>query len=577
MSCAWESSKQNLYKLLGENLILSQSFDYKRESDELVRELTSVLDRHQNLGRVERNGYEFIRNFRAWYTEKYPIVHPDFDWGTGDFEKLPEEVEAQNEINNKIINGFINMINYYTLVTNIYEGESFEITLENGKPYKVSKGCKPVKALSKIADSFGIEGFEEFRICHSQVLNQKSLKGTITLSIHPFDYWTMSDNECGWDSCMNWRDNGGYRQGTVEMMNSPYIVVAYMESSEPMEVLRNYGENKEVLYWNSKKWRQLFIVNEDVILGIKSYPYNNDELSLTVMNWLKDLAEKNLGWTYYADEDNKPFRYTHPKISYSPKGMEEDKYRFDFYSNCMYTDVGCADWHPLYIGTTIKERYSKLTDGKYYVEMNYSGATQCISCGDCSPSLYDESSLCCERCDGSARCSECGSRLYEGEEIEFRGMTLCECCYDDFVGTCDCCEEEEWKNELCPISVILPVSDKIKEEMLRNYNRLVPNDCKLIPIFSSKITVCVDCLNKGAFTENFLNENGKIITYRDKNNFNEPTQFVLASDLNHYGRSFIPELEDFNSNDTIDWDEIWYDSYCYPKLVQPLPCEESEQ
>lgn len=28
---------------------------------------------------------------------------------------------------------------------------------------------------------------------------------------------------------MSWRDNGGYRRGTVEMMNSSMVIVAYLK------------------------------------------------------------------------------------------------------------------------------------------------------------------------------------------------------------------------------------------------------------------------------------------------------------------------------------------------------------
>ena len=568
LKIAYEPSKQLLYQLLGNNLKISENFEYSRESDELVRELTNVLDKKQSLGRVERNGYEFIRNFRAWYTEHYPIVHSCFDWSAEDWEELPPEVEEQNRINNEIINGFINMINYYSLVMNVYEGDSFEITLANGKPYRISKGCKPVKALAKIADSFGIEGFEEFRICHSQVLNQKSLKGTITLSIHPFDYWTMSDNECGWDSCMNWRDTGGYRQGTVEMMNSPCVVVAYMESSEPMEVLRTYGENgdNQTLYWNSKKWRQLFIVDEDVILGIKSYPYNNDELSLKVIEWLRELAEKNLGWTYYADEDNKPFRYINPKTSYSPKSPDS-VYCFDFYSNCMYTDVGCADWHPMYIGTKIEDHYVKHANDRYLVSLNYSGATQCVSCGGVDINLYDESSLCCESCDSAARCSECGERIYDDDGYEFEGALLCEYCYNDRVIECECCEETRWKDDIHYVNVILPVSETLQEQITNNYGRTIPENGKVFAVCSSTLPTCDECLTNGNFVKRFLKEGKEPMCYTDNSYFNEPRYFVMASDLNEHGREYIPEL---GVNNPENWDEVWYDSFCYPKVIQPI-------
>ena len=76
-----------------------------------------------------------------------------------------------------------------------------------------------MRVLSKIATAYNLPGFEDFRIAQSLVTNQANLKGYITLSIHPLDYMTMSDNNCGWDSCMSWQEEGCYRQGTVEMMN----------------------------------------------------------------------------------------------------------------------------------------------------------------------------------------------------------------------------------------------------------------------------------------------------------------------------------------------------------------------
>ena len=92
--------------------------------------------------------------------------------------------------------------------------------------------------LSDIADMEAI--FEQMRIKHSQILNKKRLKGTLCLSIHPLDYITISDNNCDWDSCMTWTGDdcpGEYRLGTLEMMNSPSVVVAYLDSKEPYHPL----------------------------------------------------------------------------------------------------------------------------------------------------------------------------------------------------------------------------------------------------------------------------------------------------------------------------------------------------
>ena len=77
---------------------------------------------------------------------------------------------------------------------------------------------------------FAADEWEEIRLAHSQIFNTNKMTGTLCLSIHPLDYATASDNDNGWSSCMSWRDDGCYRMGTVEMMNSPMVICAYFAS-----------------------------------------------------------------------------------------------------------------------------------------------------------------------------------------------------------------------------------------------------------------------------------------------------------------------------------------------------------
>ena len=71
-----------------------------------------------------------------------------------------------------------NLFSYPTLIKNkyMYHENSVEIPLPNGKKYKLQEGCKPMKAIGKIAQAYGIEGFEEFRLAHSLCLNTKKAK-----------------------------------------------------------------------------------------------------------------------------------------------------------------------------------------------------------------------------------------------------------------------------------------------------------------------------------------------------------------------------------------------------------------
>ena len=287
----WANANINLCKLLGDNLIISKELEFEMSEEELYNEMYAMTECRKEYGREHRVGWRFVKSFYNWLDETYPLY--------GYFRSLTKEItqeqEEKNRININTRNHLMELMSSDTLVHNVFEGEAFSLTLPNGKIYTVHTGSKPMKALSKIANAFDIPYFEDFRICHSLVHNQKKIKGELTLSIHPLDYWTMSDNDCDWDSCMSWREYGSYRQGTIEMMNSPSVVVAYIKASEPMKI----GNNME---WTNKKWRQLFIVDKDVILGIKDYPYRNPNLSCIVAKWLKELAETNLGWKYNTEE-----------------------------------------------------------------------------------------------------------------------------------------------------------------------------------------------------------------------------------------------------------------------------------
>jgi hypothetical protein len=128
--------------------------------------------------------------------------------------------------------------NKITRLYNDKESLSF-VSPKDGSKVTITLGMKFMKALGKVVEAYNLdqEMFEEFRIAHSQILNDKKLSGRLCLSIHPLDYMTMSDNESDWGSCMSWREGGCYRRGTVEMMTSPVVVVAYLKSEIDMNLL----------------------------------------------------------------------------------------------------------------------------------------------------------------------------------------------------------------------------------------------------------------------------------------------------------------------------------------------------
>ena len=457
----WDNSNKDLCTLLGGELMVTKGFEFCKAPDELRDEMFAVIDHRACYGRTEREGWKFIEAYHKWYDEAFP-VHKHYWHPWENDEPLTAQQEEENRVNIPIRNGLNELVSTYTLVENKYDDEEFTLLLPSGKSYVVRNGCKPMKALAKIAEAFNLPYFEDFRICHSQVHNQKRIKGDLTLSIHPLDYWTMSDNDCGWESCMNWSDYGGYRQGTVEMMNSPCVVVAYLSSSEQMPI-GTVGE------WNNKKWRQLFIVHKDVILGIKAYPYKNDDLSGAAMKWLKELAEQNLGWKYLSDE---PEKWTSSTSFTNPNFPEDGEFKFGFYSNHMYTDVGCMDWHPIYVGAEVQPKLFptpiRKMDFPLY-DFNYSGAAMCVSCGELDPDLCDDSYLCCGDCEDTFRCSQCGDRIYHDDAYRVGDCYLCHYCWEEHTQECNVCEESDFTDNFVSVRILPKLDDDLREWAERKY------------------------------------------------------------------------------------------------------------
>ena len=322
------------------------------------------------------------------------------------------------------------------LVANAYTG-TMTITIplrDKAHPLVISKGMKLMKAFSKIVKEFPtyfkMADFEDFRIRHSMVLNQTKFKGTVGISIHPLDYMTMSDNDYSWDSCMSWQKPGEYRMGTVEMMNSDCVVVAYLRGDKDMDC--GCG-----LIWNNKRWRKLFVVDPDIVLGIKGYPYNDKGLEAVVFDMLLELGKGKTSWmpevrTYdFEAEEN---FIGGKNICIVPLfGAMYD----DFYAE-----------HPMVTAASIPEERLIARDrgeGRfiYNFEITISGQTECMCCGDNLSSDVGDlnaSALMCPECSGMIRCDSCGEDFFEGEMVELSdGSMMCQCCYEYYARNCDVC------------------------------------------------------------------------------------------------------------------------------------------
>lgn len=383
----WDKAKSDyLYHMFGNQFILSKPIEFRREAEELTEELEHKIGRYGE-------------NYKAYsFIEEY-------------FNKVVRGVDFDSDYD--LYYTVRGLVDYYSLAENVYHGKTVELPIpDSDKTIKIQNGCRLTRVLGKIAKAYNLEHFEDFRIAHSMVLNQKSLKGNMCLSIHPLDYMTMSDNNCDWTSCMSWQDNGCYRQGTVEMMNSPCVVVAYLRASEDMWMPGNQK-------WNSKKWRQLFIVTPEVITNIKAYPYMNQCLTDIVLNWLKELAEKAEIGKYTQNV----YTYSvHRQFTIDEEGWDNHSLRINPTTEYMYNDF--SDNQRCFVGEAAKD-----TD---YFRFCYSGQAECMSCGSTNTCFDCEEQLVGDCCEEHYNCDCCGESYYDRDELVcIDDMLLCDSCVED--------------------------------------------------------------------------------------------------------------------------------------------------
>lgn len=420
----WDKQKsKDLITLFGDkDLILRRPFSYQITKDNLQIEIRKEIDKHPT---AYQNMFNFLHRLQYRYDndERYPVRF------------------------------FTSLMNMEHIISGCWEYPRATIVFEDGEVFKISTGMRIMKIIYKVFQKFnGDEDiYEAYRIWHSQLFNQTNIDGELCLSIHPLDFMTMSDNANGWNSCMRWTDDSGdpgdYREGTVECMNSPYILIAYLHNHNrkftPKDI--GYGNLSEDWEWNSKRWRELFIVQQGFISEIKGYPYQDEHLTNSVLMWIKELAHNNLGWDYDDEEVN---------IGAENEQFNEEGYKKIVYINpeptyYMYKDFGSLDLHrgrvnmyALYddargkrkFGYSLNEYYEN-DMWHYFYDVPYGGVATCVCCGGPVGEYESRSdAVLCQNCDSGTKCACCGQWISNGYFVydipEFYDEPVCENCLE---------------------------------------------------------------------------------------------------------------------------------------------------
>lgn len=506
----WNINKAPFYKMFGEQFILKKEICFDRDLDVMEEELDNSIRYGDGIAKHFRNQYIYFVN---------QFADMDYD-ARYDLRRFADDLSI--------------------LIKNEWSGDPIVIPGKytvDGKPFQINRGAKVVKMLGKICKAIGfsytahkcphcghveaetiydthkcpycysnptpyetIDGYESFRRLHSLALNQKKVRGNLCLSIHPLDFITMSDNDCGWESCMKWMEEAGdYRLGTIEMMNSPYCVIAYVEAKEPMTLW-----NADAT-WNSKRWRQLLMITPEMLLGNKQYPYSSDDLQGAAMKWLRELA--NAG-DYRCVENEKrygPYEEEALQIQNSRHNRVGTREVYvHFWFNYMYCDI--YDYRMAFISPNAGNR----------IEYNLSGPAVCTNCGEViykdSDCDVEPSWTTCRDCNGMWRCSQCGDwHCGEPWYAEDSDFPYCGYCYEE-LPRCEVCGDRVTNTDNVYIEII-PSTDA--EHECYNWNYI--------------IDVCRHCVTSDDFKSLF----GDIVYRKDM--FGRERQVVLLENITDDG------------------------------------------
>lgn len=396
----WNKSKQTLFNIFGEKLMLEKEIQVEDGDNKKIREINNYLN-------STNPGTDFINSVRKLFT--FNGAYFEDTYATYNL------TQAKQLFTNRV-------------------AKEFSYRNKDNKVIKVPEGAKVMRVLQKIAKEFDLPDFEIFRNHISRITEIRKSKIKFTLSIHPLDYMTMSDNANGWESCMNWTQGpGSYRAGTIEMMNSPVIVVAYITT-------KPYYPANTSIEWTSKSWRELIIVHPNTICSVKSYPYYNIAFDKALVNWLADLVEEKTEWRYNKKKPQESLESCSNIKAWQDKEDKDNYFLLHFETNEMYNDFGNTDNYGIFSINPPDNKYHTST-------INYSGLMTCMCCGENGYWSDDTETVICEDCEPSIYCCCCDERVNINDAIEVDGEWVCEDCYNN-LHRCMCCEDAHFDDNL---------------------------------------------------------------------------------------------------------------------------------
>jgi len=467
----WNKNKKTLFKALGKQLSVSKEITVPKNDKIIKSELNTIYHAY-----IIRDEYDIIdiknqRNFLHELTNNDFITDVLLFWVNQNYSIKDLYIISRLFIHHNILKGYICSLEN----DDPYHCQSFKCTIKNNM-----KTIRTIQRVLKATNYPNMDLFEKWRNQVSLIQTSNSTKAKLVISINPIDFISMSENECNWRSCMAWSNNGCYNAGTLEMMNSNIVAVAYLESKSPFTLHLSDEEKYNV---PNKSWRSLVVIHKDILLLGKQYPYHDSCLTEIVLDFVRELVEKNLHWKYqFINQEYLDMKYLNGNFYLRDffdvnHDKKKDHHCIFFYTNGMYNDF-------------IEASYPH-----YYCCRNYVSKSKkiCLS--------------------GPATCICCGARIYEhpsSDIVEYEDLGQIKWCYD--------CEH----NHFCKTCKKYHYNIKYHTQ----YGNYCSDECiKDIVIFPDVKRGCNLCLKE----ELQMRLNSKIALFLDKSISQEDVNYLKES------------------------------------------------
>lgn len=307
----WNKNKRTMFSLLGKQLRVKIPIEQEVDSSTFFRRMEEIYTMPafysekdtKHIVNVSDTSCEFLDSLLEYLSSAFTVKHKYENIKFSDFEIKEFDAEYTYFHN---LNSFFEpyckcfstilktLFNHTNIADNILRYD-YSFKLEGKKILKLPKGMKAMKGIQKFLNYIEFPSmylFQDWRNDISDLTTQKIIKANLVFSIHPIDLLTLSDNNCGWTSCVRMTCGKGiYHETITEILNSNCAIVVYLESNH----------KKFMFNFNSipnKSWRQIVYCNKNIIVTGKSYPYTSNDLAEKTIQEVRKLAKDNLHWKY---------------------------------------------------------------------------------------------------------------------------------------------------------------------------------------------------------------------------------------------------------------------------------------